>query len=887
MANIRKLYEDAAKTTQMMPQTHERAVIDDNGTTAETKFWLLFEAYEGLTQSDIVVVADHTAVASPVANTIYREQGVSSYTDWMYYDSAWKEMATYNNAIDDTPTAGSSNLVKSSGVEKSLSLLKNYTTSESFIAGEYTSSGSTFGVELSTVGYSKGAKVYFKLGGNYTSFWVAGGATNTTSWSGTYTWIDEEAFIGVATINGNSLWIRFGSIPSGGTIAILNSKYAKSLEDFTRESLQNLSDRVSISEFVVPTYKFDDDYGYIPFNTEGLVLNNQAFNWQQGNLVSGGNFCQTQSSTTHLYSRAFPVGTSKVIRIKHKARQDGKKWYIRINQYSDTGVTSTPVIGNGTYVEVADATYNLLSTTFFIQIGIYLWDGSAAVTADVDDTISIQLSDGLVADTNTKIKESTGIIDSYLCFRNGSIPNGGNEVMITQRYRIPVMYGDTVRLNITEPLQEGATKYTIGYRIYDENAALLVQADNSATRTADTVVSVSKKNADYMVFDICERDDSDNLYTLRNTTITCSNFKYQITRATGGSKERLDKLDEEVESLTSENIVVLNAPKEMITKFRAIGLYEGVKPLTLLHFSDIHYADKNFPRILEFKNYYASYIDDIINTGDTTADTSAQSLDWYHNTQGSENILIVVGNHDTATKSGSTYSWIAYGRVETYARYLKPFVDANASSIVINQDAETNGDNYYYKDYATNQIRLIVLDVMYYDTAQDTWLQNALAGALTLGYSVVIAAHFVASVITSFECQYSSKHEAPANYTYYGQYANTLGNAHIAVNTFMQNGGKFICWMCGHVHYDIFGTCNSYPNQIVITVDTASNNQAQTKETPRVIGEKSQDAFNIVSFDINKKLIKIFRVGCDYDVELRHKGSITINYETKEVVWEN
>lgn len=116
MAEIKKIYDDAAMTNQVYPQTHERAVVDNNGTTAETKFGLLQEAYSALTQSDIVVVADHTAVSSPQANTIYREQGTTTYSDWMYYDSSWKKMAEYDNAIDDVPTEDSDNLVKSGGI---------------------------------------------------------------------------------------------------------------------------------------------------------------------------------------------------------------------------------------------------------------------------------------------------------------------------------------------------------------------------------------------------------------------------------------------------------------------------------------------------------------------------------------------------------------------------------------------------------------------------------------------------------------------------------------------------------------------------------------------------------------------------------------------------
>lgn len=41
MADIKKVYADAAKTTQLYPVTHEKAVIDNNGTTLESKFGAL------------------------------------------------------------------------------------------------------------------------------------------------------------------------------------------------------------------------------------------------------------------------------------------------------------------------------------------------------------------------------------------------------------------------------------------------------------------------------------------------------------------------------------------------------------------------------------------------------------------------------------------------------------------------------------------------------------------------------------------------------------------------------------------------------------------------------------------------------------------------------
>lgn len=41
MAEIKKIYEDGARTQDIYPITHEKAVIDNNGTTAETKFQMI------------------------------------------------------------------------------------------------------------------------------------------------------------------------------------------------------------------------------------------------------------------------------------------------------------------------------------------------------------------------------------------------------------------------------------------------------------------------------------------------------------------------------------------------------------------------------------------------------------------------------------------------------------------------------------------------------------------------------------------------------------------------------------------------------------------------------------------------------------------------------
>jgi hypothetical protein len=66
MAEIKKIYEDAARTNQVYPQTHEKAVIDNNGTTAETKFQMIKDLINqkqmevGAVPSDLTPTKDST-----------------------------------------------------------------------------------------------------------------------------------------------------------------------------------------------------------------------------------------------------------------------------------------------------------------------------------------------------------------------------------------------------------------------------------------------------------------------------------------------------------------------------------------------------------------------------------------------------------------------------------------------------------------------------------------------------------------------------------------------------------------------------------------------------------------------------------------------------------
>lgn len=115
MADIK--YIKDSNDTVFFPVAHEKGVIDDNGTTLNSKIEEIQALYNALTKTDIVVVeSSNWPLSTLEKNTIYRVTGTSSYSDYMYDGSNTILMATYNNAIDDVPTQGSDNLVKSGGV---------------------------------------------------------------------------------------------------------------------------------------------------------------------------------------------------------------------------------------------------------------------------------------------------------------------------------------------------------------------------------------------------------------------------------------------------------------------------------------------------------------------------------------------------------------------------------------------------------------------------------------------------------------------------------------------------------------------------------------------------------------------------------------------------
>lgn len=315
-------------------------------------------------------------------------------------------------------------------------------------------------------------------------------------------------------------------------------------------------------------------------------------------------------------------------------------------------------------------------------------------------------------------------------------------------------------------------------------------------------------------------------------------------------------------------------------RYRFSNADSGDAPLTLLHFTDIHGTQDALERIVEFRDENADYIDDAVCTGDMVAASIAyKGMDFWDAVDGAESILMTIGNHDlvSSTTGNATVATLA----EQYEMYIGKYSNnwGNASTV--------NDKTWWYKDYNSQKIRLIGLGSSYTmgpsDLADEIqWLSNTLTAAKSLDYSVIVAQHYLPSDVVYVDCNFTQT------------YGRSDGVQHIdnglmdVIQEFINDGGKFVCHLCGHTHQDLIAYSSSYKDQYFICGTTSSSYslQQQFGDQARVKNTKSIDAFNVITFDTNRSQLKIIRVGADRDMIMRSRKVLCMNYDTKTIVYQ-
>lgn len=304
------------------------------------------------------------------------------------------------------------------------------------------------------------------------------------------------------------------------------------------------------------------------------------------------------------------------------------------------------------------------------------------------------------------------------------------------------------------------------------------------------------------------------------------------------------------------------------------GYKKQLPLLTLLHFSDVHGDDGGMARLCDFMDEYGDLVEDAICTGDVLEGSWTSDFEFWGQNGRAKKILSCIGNHDVLADH-SNWDWSKVkSQEECYKKFYAPFIE-NWNCVY-----EEN-KTYYYKDYPSNAIRLIVLDNMLKETEQEeqlAWLERVLDDALEKNLHIIGAMHYPV-YMKKIHCNFSTLDRDDG----YGDKATEIYQE--KVDTFIKKGGDFVVWLTGHVHIDYMGYNEKYPEQLCIAIDSQRCYQSMAyNDMDRTEGMPSEDLYNLVTIDTFDKVIKIIRVGCDVDRFMRKRDTMCINYETLEVI---
>lgn len=310
------------------------------------------------------------------------------------------------------------------------------------------------------------------------------------------------------------------------------------------------------------------------------------------------------------------------------------------------------------------------------------------------------------------------------------------------------------------------------------------------------------------------------------------------------------------------------------------------KPLTLLWFSDIHRWTTPLERIIQFKNYLTDLgiLNDAIVTGDLVRNSSDEESafnSFWTNTTGTEDILIALGNHDHYDVGSQPHGKASFSKM-----------DGLFFQTIDNWDVVRQSNYpFYYKDYDDEKVRLIIADpaVTSDEADETTWLEQTLDGAKTLGYSVIIASHFLVTQAVSIYDNDWSNNLARDTATDSMSYDWNGCDIVSCVTDFINDGGKFLCYMIGHTHTDIVSYVANHPEQLIINVASASADREHetpltTNDLPRYENSRTQDCFNVITFDAENSIIKCVRVGANINMYQQPRTAFAYDCNTNQFI---
>ena len=285
--------------------------------------------------------------------------------------------------------------------------------------------------------------------------------------------------------------------------------------------------------------------------------------------------------------------------------------------------------------------------------------------------------------------------------------------------------------------------------------------------------------------------------------------------------------------------------------------------------SDIHgYGEDEYINYQLYK-YFAdkNMADDMIATGDSVYDRFSSPFSYWTN---NPDKLLIIGNHD-ALNASSGYDWTDQPSQQTmYIRYFQPYLNSTNINIEANK-------TYWYKEYSAKKMMLIGLNVMLITSAGQTetmsFLESCLTKAIANDESVIIAVHwaFNQSTVISSNWTAFNPEKGHGEIT---SYTNTFETSIMQkVSDYIDNGLKFVCYICGHSHQDILSISTGIKNKQLFITNTCTYIDGYN-DIPRISGTTSVTTCNLLSY--KDGFISITRFGGDTTVNNRQRKFLKI-----------
>jgi predicted phosphodiesterase len=376
-------------------------------------------------------------------------------------------------------------------------------------------------------------------------------------------------------------------------------------------------------------------------------------------------------------------------------------------------------------------------------------------------------------------------------------------------------------------------------------------------------------------------------------------FLFPLLFSCSHSQEAESEEIEEIEE-TEYNLML----QEVLTNISKSIADDNV--MTLGHMSDVHpFGSNSIENLNEFLTFFQKaelkkYVTSLICCGDISNGSVGRPMQNAINEINSVvspvlnqdiPMLMVVGNHDSNINETSRY---ATGKPNGFNEALKK---EDQFDLIIRQAKDkwnfTGKENacYYYNDFKSHKIRIIVLDFIDYPVVEDSqvkgqlkynvgyifsqkqleWLYQTLF-TVPMDYGVIIALHAVPNpehplghweqgirmlpdIIHAYKTGTSYQH-----YWNGGSYPEFATQVNFDFE--LKGEKEFICWLGGHIHNRVY---LNVQNQLMITTPALLTSE-EALDCPYSLTWRSpdtvtQNSFNILQINRRQKYIDVTAFG--------------------------